>query len=898
MITLSNTLTIVIGIIITIIELTGVRYNSVFKKVNKMFGKYIKRKTSRGSLSMVNTSELEEEAESEYILGLEKKHMYELQDVVRDKNIDIENKYRLKIYSGIGAISVFLNVLIGDKLMAIVGLGLVISSLLASNNKNLAILSVLAGPINPLAKIILLTRSVIDVVFPPATKLIDKIVGPSMVLIGGLSMNSNKLNRQWEEIFDEWEIDKTDKISPGWKELGLVNKENSCVVINAYENPEKENIKTRVLLTDICSVSKTLEEKGRTWVASDLSNLMHARALVKRLIEPKKKINNNTIKKMNDTIKMYFSKLPWVEKKDLMDYVNTSLGTQGTAGEFAKRTLLEPVWKDKNNLEISLTWKSIIKIMYNYTATTWRIPENLDYYMVYRKNEVIEKEDDMINPRVTRTMQSPDLVIRVCDLPVFYPMNEAIAENHKELIAKVGINIFEELKWVLKPMKGYNTIGADFSNFDSTQHPSTIAACMEARMMHAQLNNRFDIIKMSYLYAHYKIHMYKTCHSSNSIELKLLGQQSSGDITTSDDNTMRTTAYCIMVGERIRERAVREEGLIDDCEFCCQGDDVIINTENDERGCDIIQQEMVKISEELGWKLRYSELQDNIKVKRTFLAHSVRLQMISNGNDIIMIPLIYRDGNRVYGKWFNSYDLYDSNSITTRMNICTKMLSYCFCMISMTGLFVNSLIAAIKCRTAVDDSKLKEAAYSWSSIEFKAIKALDITEAIKLQTNMIYEIEEIEVDKNEIEEFLESLTVCKQEFDKIIKESGISLREFSVKDQYRYSSGVLWFKIRGFTKLMLRLATNMDRVSSFVKRRGMVNWWEEAFRVIENKSSDSYHVMRKANIYKLCEHVTNNYKLEGEVDTAVICNSCCINSERLIVNKEIKKYRNYIIECH
>jgi len=217
--------------------------------------------------------------------------------------------------------------------------------------------------------------------------------------------------------------------------------------------------------------------------------------------------------------------------------------------------------------------------------------------------------------------------------------------------------------------------------------------------------------------------------SSWGISIDIIGQQPSGDITTSDDNSARSATFVIVVSMMyknevkcrwsIKEPIYDRKGMykFSDYQYDSQttGDDFLTKI-----GRQVSEKEtvdnMIMTAKTIGWSLKecnaYPSVEDGgVPIS---LGHSVEPVTIIINNELehITIGMIMRPGRVLYPKMLFKAGEFNKMTLTMRQNIMAKMLSYIYMLWGMPEVVVTALYIA--CEIGLPIPNKDKLPYTWS----------------------------------------------------------------------------------------------------------------------------------------------------------------------------------------
>lgn len=567
---------------------------------------------------------------------------------------------------------------------------------------------------------------------------------------------TKKYNNKWSvlERREFGNVSKYDKeISSYWTSKGLQNRKGACCIVTA-EDPVKETAMLQCIrLTDVFYLPfiKTITE---TWGVAKMDDDTHVKSLEKRILNIKNDPIGHNISDMYLIAKNYVLSLTHndITQNEL---IHKALSTQGTAGQLSKGSMIEPLWKDSTEKFTAQMWKIIVDFTIEACFITNELPEEFVQYMTYRKQEALEK-DETGEVKIPRLMNAPNLYARVVDSVVFGEMNEAIVNSRHYSLPKVGINIFTELRHIILNDSRYSYASIDFSNFDSSQTPSQLFTVCSSRIIYA-IEHTNNYKQLSYLLLKYKRHAKRVVYSTCGITLLVLGQQASGDGTTSDDNSERAAIMAALVIIALGGKYINlSENTVSIIEAACQGDDIIFIYDNRLITPEQVREQIMSSAKKMGWVIKPNSFTAGVckhDGSVYWLSHTINQRRIRNENDktipTLNVPLVSRDSTRFLAKWDIAATMENTMSTVNRSKLAGKMLSFIFAGIGNPPVVLSSILMLLLLRSAAT-TDMKHS-FHWSGLTVTTLSEVKLNtllyQQIKGKLKMVYD--SIEVSDSE-----------------------------------------------------------------------------------------------------------------------------------------------------
>jgi hypothetical protein len=695
----------------------------------------------------------------------------------------------------------------------------------------------------------------------------------------------NRYNYQWDKLDRKTMKNEDNIIDPYWEELGLsdveIRKRTKCVRIKCIEPITKEmTVEYAYSAKEALGSNFPLIVASKNWVESDMSNSMHVKSLYKRVCSAKNKIDLAEMEKMIATMYILADGLPMI-KTTLKQSVKLALSTDGTAGQFSKKSGYEEIWKEPNSVESAEIWEEIATIIFNGVYLTNEIPEQIVAYMLYKKREALEKDNEG-NIKVTRIMNAPNLVARVCDSIAFKPFNDGIMETRQNSIPSIGMNVFVELKMILffDPTKIY--IELDFADYDGSQHPCQSFAVALGRIRYMEKNNQPEE-QIAYMGARYERHMNRVVNSTHGMSYHVVGQQASGDITTTDDNTTKTSHGIIVICNALVDNGLiititRREKPIDimnddDVNAEATGDDIGIAVTPNLKTWDTKKAERI-VSEKvasLGWKVKEGTFkvanmcQDG---QNWYLSHSVERRSVwSQYKDVeVRAAFLIRPRERAYGKWTIAAEMDKNPNKSDKAKLSSKYLTLTMTSIGMPEMALGSLIMLYYLRSA---STNYNQSYSWSGIKATTIAEVDLNYmlSLQLQVTINKRMDWIELKGDEQTKINGMMVYLDRKVDDDIHKRLLPL---TIKRKVTYVTDNIW-NYRETKEYIVALVKELDKRSYTIRPAEAVKWWTESEQEFEPVRED-----KEIGELKLCGHVTklHDVKVTGKYNVTLKCKNC------------------------
>lgn len=552
-------------------------------------------------------------------------------------------------------------------------------------------------------------------------------------------------------------------ISKYWAEKGMESSRLHNVEL-VFDDPvkEHENILPGLTLYNHIDTPSYANALAETNGFADQSDTMHVKAIVKRIAGPKTQPDKKTIErfmvKMNN---LYGNLETYIEP--FQHYINKALTTRGSAGQFAKHADFGILWKNSEFEMETKAWEDMVSLLYASIYNGLPVPLSIETYMIYRKMEILPKDEEG-NMKVTRLMQAPNLVIRVADSCTFTPYNEYFSIHRDQVIPNIGLRIERQLAIQIGMTDLMMHVESDFSDYDGSQSSGILRACKLPRMntwTKSKVSHEEKRTQLSYLNYKYNLLMTRPVNTTWGIHGKLFAQQASGDITTSDDNSTRSAVYLTMVEEAFIDEILRDGSWNEirqlSCDenntdkipeasgikICQMSSEMIKQYTNDNKieiqseiidnvkktagddthvklgmtiDTDKYKQNCYKMAKKLGFNLKEVNIIKPIDFggKPVILGHSVEWIYAYVNETQLMVPVIMRPDDRLYGKMLKNANIGDKMTTRAREITLAKSLSYIYMLWGMPEVVLINLAIAIQV-SAKQPQVGGDLAYSWNA---------------------------------------------------------------------------------------------------------------------------------------------------------------------------------------
>lgn len=464
------------------------------------------------------------------------------------------------------------------------------------------------------------------------------------------------------------------EVSAYWAKAGLRIDDIHTISIQADDpNKEREPLTTGLRLYERFIVPETAVRYAKNYDFARQDDQMHTKAIHKRLAG--KKTNPKLAFLEQQLVKMMFNFNLKPKEESRRKRILQALATSGTAGQWAKHTILETDWKTvENPISIKL-WSHLQPIITCIIAANKARQGDLFTYMLYRKVETLPLDENG-NVKTTRLIQAAGLEMRIPDAVIFGDLNDAIAESRDRTYADIGSRLDHELVVFLDPYEDTWKITGDFSDYDGSQHPMHMMSCKYLRMSN-ELTYRQDlnelIVRLYYLRNKYRLHVERIVKSSWGITIQMMGQLASGDIVTSDDNTLRSSAFLYMIDSDYERDSDQQRTKT----AAATGDDIAKKgtyTQNPLEYAGIAAHKAKNLGYNLKECLFYHSNKRGDSAVR--LGHKVETLVLHTQIGPITVPCLARPEIRLYGKLLLSAEVADAGTRKVKEAILAKMMSY------------------------------------------------------------------------------------------------------------------------------------------------------------------------------------------------------------------------------
>lgn len=665
--------------------------------------------------------------------------------------------------------------------------------------------------------------------------------------------------------------EKINDISPYWEAAGLTIPESlailSCVRVKAID-PLKETLHKerscfkmhKLFITDI-----SLIDEAEKWNEADLSDVMHCQSILRRVIGNKQEPD---LTKNVDFLAYIVASLSQLHPVDIPneELVIKALSTPGSAGQFAKKSQIEKLWKANDNEDMISTWLSAVGEIINATAVTGYIPEEIVEYMLYRKREALPYTPEG-KIKVTRLMNAPNLVVRITDSVVLGKLNRDYENKRAMRIPNIGLNIFIEMKMIIVQNTDFKYMELDISDFDGGITSFQILANGYARFK-ACTSGKQELSELLYLRPRYLKHAIRTVKSTWGISYSVVGQQASGDITTSDDNSEKSA----VVAARIVDTC-RSHNLIEDSYVRTHGDDNLTMMKLSETtSISTIKQLATEIIKSTGWQMKPESLiiTDGLQNgEPMFLSHSVkekRFASMSMSRTLTFATLV-RDHERLVAKWSIAAEVDEELSAIASCKLVSKYLSFLMASLGHPDVMMACVVALIKLRSCMI---ITEGQYTWLGVRATTVEDVTLNKMIELQLPVtlttVYSYIEVTDQEKQTIDLLE--VEYNKTLDKLTRETGIRYNTRHLVTQYEGS----WWNYQCTLESLVCNYIDIDRVTNFKRPAESIKWWESNFFV---SPSDFSFIDNTLGSITKCDHYDCDiYKTVTIWSVNYMCDKC------------------------
>lgn len=466
-----------------------------------------------------------------------------------------------------------------------------------------------------------------------------------------------------------------------------------------------------------------------------------------------------------------------------------------------------------------------MKMYYEGLIISNELAKKFDYYSLYFKREMIPLQE-INTPKPARSLGAPNSIVRGAD---FYAMSN-YHENLKRDIPHngviVGYNMFENFTslWMLSLVKNdYVITSSDYSSWDASQHPVLMEAnafCKIKSCLNSGHYVNAEYLKHRYLRHCLRINKFERVENINEeFNFLTIGQQGTGDITTSLDNSMRNVGVLLAaINNQIKLRKktlnkfvkkidnqINENDDESNIVICCQGDDnVLISHKN----IKFKKQELTDFVNTVGLELRFSNDLPFQTKEELFLSHGVdqlavtfktshdKTKNLRNFDKVDLITAIaWKDSSKIFDRLFMTKDKYDQSVYTQRGITIMKMLSFIIAYGANLNMYIilmiilkNYISTIIKDDRKVNFSKA-EISYILEETRTTPIKNFSYYEIlkthIKINDDGITNLKKIRVSIPDYEETLKKIhpEVLNEVQTTILKNKDLKLRELWIKEE-------------------------------------------------------------------------------------------------------------------
>lgn len=677
---------------------------------------------------------------------------------------------------------------------------------------------------------------------------------------------------QWIE-FDAMlpRADKND-ISLYWRDKGLNTKKIASETLGIRikaQPPLKSTVKEDYCIDvrEHVGFDHPLANMELSWVRSDMSDDMHVKSIYKRLCPKKSTINTKTLRQMREKMVRIVDHLNCnTSSKD--SRLMRALNTKGTAGQFSKGSAYEQIWKTSLNLYATEMWMTISMCNIENVAKSGEVKQSIAGYMLYRKKEAINSTDN--EPKPTRLMNAPNLICRLSDSITFTDFNDAVIEAREEIASSLGINVFVEMKLIHAYNRDFVYITSDYKDYDGTQHPYQGYAAALTRILYG-IKNNMDPIELAYIIPKYKSHMYRHVESTWGISYDVVGQQASGDITTSDDNTLKTSAMCALYIDEL----AKQKQIILSKEYESEVD-IYLEIKEGFIGMDVTSDDtglMVQPSEkfdekkveniyttltkQVGWQIKEGsfDIKQMNQDPLEYLSHGVQDRSFRTRSKLTILTMrcIIRPNSRAWGKFMIAAELDNIMNNANKAKLASKYMTLAMVSLNNPAMMLVSLELLIKLRVTPTSH---EGSYSWANIKAQSLRSLLLNNAIRLQStiNMTERFDWIEIKDEEMPLFKR----FKDSFDKsVMSIEAIDARLKPPSSNYQSIMDGNWFNWREALMVTQSILRQCERHGVLALQTNITNdWWIDRLDIVNTQliNADDSNLTIKRETTS-CEHI-------------------------------------------
>jgi hypothetical protein len=431
-------------------------------------------------------------------------------------------------------------------------------------------------------------------------------------------------------------------------------------------------------------------------------------------------------------------------------------------------------------------------------------------------------------------------------------------------------------------------IVADFSDYDCSQHPVQGFAVAKSRLEY-MMRNKDDEKHIAYIVPKYRRHMRRHVKSTHGISYDVIGQQASGDNTTSDDNTAKTTGIVFQFTKMLIHDNLIEVSsptltpyeLIEKHEIGVDitGDDVGLMVKPTTKfNNEIVEQMYTTAANNSGWSVKEGSFSINIMSDEPleYLSHGVKDRHFKTIFDkVLVVRCLVRPHDRQWGKFFISPEISNFTTTQNKAKLTSKYMTLCMASIGNPLMMVASLNMMLILRSVATSHMTS---YSWAGIQSTTLGTLMLNHCLELQIGckLNQTFVKIKIYKEENDEFVALAKELNSDIMKLLrKDRRIKL---SYKNTMLLDDNYYWNY--NYTLMYIKEIYNeLDRISHVSVSENENKWWNN-YKVPDDNPPKEKHVS-KTLVKLTCEHYNKDdlqelfvTDKEHNFKIKVLCDKC------------------------
>jgi hypothetical protein len=343
-----------------------------------------------------------------------------------------------------------------------------------------------------------------------------------------------------------------------------------------------------------------------------------------------------------------------------------ALQKKGSLGRFLKWTQVQAIAKDASIEFVYNMWMQVREIIMSMADKRCKPLKGWTTYEMYFKNELLPPTSEG-GEKITRLVQAPQYPLRFTDYYYIGSTNEMYASLKEKGTGRIGYRYYLDIPLCFGSVEEIEELQffmSDFTDFDGSQSPLHFDLTRVIRMeLTRLLYRRYDVFEvLNYIHWKYLLHVYRTNQSSWGCLLKIVGGLASGDVTTSDDNTIRA-AFAM-------EYIISKSGLRD-YKLSAQGDDTLIYTREMPVG---FEATAARYIDDTGFNFKFMTISNWEEAE--FLSTKPAILIMRQQDYTLSTVVVTRDIDRHMSKLIYSFDMTWDGTPHEQSAQISKLVSY------------------------------------------------------------------------------------------------------------------------------------------------------------------------------------------------------------------------------